>query len=151
MTSTFRWATIATALAFTTPGFAADISIDDCDARNVALNQVQAMRPFANGSVKLFSIDQEEPAVAPAGIAVTIDRGDNLADAESFCRYVFGLSDVDLTKAKARFDQAKAVLSIDIAVHSHNPDTDTFVTRVLTLKINKAAKTPAGLVSAEMR
>lgn len=151
MMLTIRWATIATALAFTTPGFAADISIDDCDKRNVALNQVQAMRPFANGSVKLFSIDQEEPAAVPAGIAVTIDRGDNLADAESFCRYVFGLSDVDLAKANAKFDQATAILSIDIAVRSHDPNTDNFVPGVLKLKINKSAKTPEALVSAALR
>ena len=141
-------AAIVTAFA-ASPALA--VEVGSCEERNVALNQVISMRTYANGSVKLFEIDQVEPAASPSGIAVAIDRGQDLADAESFCRYVFGLSSVDLAHATANFDQSRGVLSIKLPVKSYVPDTDQFIGGTLTLEINKGAKAAAGLVAAQLR
>ena len=96
-------------------GSALASEVGSCEERNVTLNQVQAMRQYANGSVKLFAIDQVEPAAAPVGIAVAIDRGEDLSELESFCRYVSGLSSAELRDASAVFDQARGVAMVYIS------------------------------------
>lgn len=122
-----------------------------CTEAGVTLNQVTAMRWFANGSVKLFAIDQEEPAAHPAGIALAIDRGDSLENEESYCRYVGGLASVDLEHAKASYDQAKALLTVEMAARKANEDGSSFLDTTLTLTIDKAAKAEAGLVKADIK
>lgn len=138
-----------TALMICSPAHADEVT--SCEERNVTLNQVLAMRPFAQGSVKLFSIDQEEPAASPAGVAVAIDRGDDLATAESFCRYVGGLSSVDLSKANARFDQAKATLTVKVPVRRSSGDGETFSRGTLTIVIRKGAAKEEDLVTASVQ
>ena len=147
--SAFAAALSLAALLSAAPARADDVA--SCEDRNVILNQVMAMRSYANGSVKLFAIDQEEPAAAPAGIAVAIDRGEDLATAESFCRYVGGLSSVDLDKARAQYNQAKGQLTIRIAVRQHDPDTDGFNDKTLVLTIDKAARQEEALVRARVQ
>jgi hypothetical protein len=140
---------VATVLAAVAPVPAwAEISTQSCEDAGLVLNSVTAMRPFANGGIKLFAIDREEPAAMPAGVAVTIDRGDNLDNAESFCRYVSGLSSVDIAAADASYNDKKALLTVKIPVRLHNADADSFSNGTLTLVIDKAAKKPGGLVKA---
>jgi hypothetical protein len=126
----------------------AEVSNESCEDAGLVLNSVTALRPFANGGVKLFAIDREEPAAVPAGVAITIDRGNDLADAESFCRFVGGLSSVDIASADASYNDKKALLTVKIPVRLHNADADTFKNGTLTLVIDKAAKKPGGLVKA---
>lgn len=137
------------AVLISSPAIADEVT--SCEERNVSLNQVMAMRTFAQGSVKLFEIDQVEPAASPAGVAIAIDRGDDLATSESFCRFAGGLSSVDISKANAKFDQPKAALTVKVPVRRHTGDGNTFVNGTLTLVITKGAAKEADLVSASVK
>jgi hypothetical protein len=131
---------------------ASALSIENC-AQNggVNLNNVVEMRTYSNGGVKLFAVDQIEPAAASFGVAVTIDRGGDLSEMESFCRYVSGLSGVDLAAARSSYDRHTNLLTLEIPARYYRDDQADFVPGVLTLVINKGAKSESGLVSAVLK
>lgn len=140
----------AVALAWAAVPVAAQ-DVTSCQDAGLMLNSVTALRPFANGGVKLFTIEREEPAASPMGIAVTIDRGEDLATAESFCRYVGQLGAADVAAAKASYDTKKALLTVVVSVRTYDSGTDSFKDGSLTLVIDKGAKSPEGLVAATLR
>ncbi len=142
---------IAAALIFVFCNSSFAVSIKGCDEASITLNQVIEMRMFANGGVKLFNIDKEEPAAMPVGIAVTIDRGSDLSEMESFCRYVSGLSHADLKSARANYNTQTALLTVEIPVRSYSGDSGDFESGTLFLVIDKAGKKPRDLVSATLR
>ncbi|MGE0527871.1 MAG: hypothetical protein AB7G93_12485 [Bdellovibrionales bacterium] len=127
------------------------LDIQSCEDYGVSLNQVTQMRAYGNESIKVFAIDQVEPAAAAVGIAVTIDRGVDLSTAESFCRYVWGLSAADLKQARSEYDEITGLLTVEIPVQSFSDEAGDFVSGLLTLVINKGARSERGLVRATLR
>ena len=125
------------------------LRVSSCEEAGVQLNSVTQMRVFANGGIKMFAADQVEPAAASFGVAVAVDRGADLSSAESFCRYVSGLSGVDLGKMKASFDQNANALTVEGPVQVSDGE-GRFPTRTLTLTVNKGAK-EAAMVRATLK
>ena len=135
---------LATRLAFSAAlllpscAFAQALPVTSCEEAGISLNAVTEMRIFANGSIKVFATDRTEPAAASFGVAVAIDRGDDLSTAESFCRHVAGLSGIDLKNLKASFDKAANVLTLAGAARSSDGE-GRFSTKTLTISIGKGA------------
>ena len=130
---------IATLIALTSlNAFAADMTVTSCEDYSVSLNSVYSMKTYANGSVKVFEIDMIEPAAAPVGVAIAIDRGQGLADMESFCRFVPGLSSANVTGTKASYNKATNILTLTLNVRQSDAD-GVFKAKVLTVIVNKGA------------
>jgi hypothetical protein len=130
--------------------FAMDMTVTSCEDYSVSLNSVYSMKTYANGSIKVFEIDMIEPAAAPVGVAIAIDRGTGLADWESFCRFVPGLSSVNVTKSKASYDKSSNVLTLTMNASQTNVDGVSTV-KILTIVINKGAASEENLVKASLK
>lgn len=142
---------IAALLALTSiNAFAANMTVTSCEDYSVSLNSVYSMKTYANSSVKVFEIDMIEPAAAPVGVAIAIDRGSNLADMESFCRFVPGLSSADVTGAKSKYDKATNILTLTFNVSQTNEDGISKA-KVLTVVVNKGAASEENLVKASLK
>ena len=137
-------------LAVSMNSFAADVSVISCNEAEVSLNSVYSLKTYANGSIKLFGVDMLEPAASPIGLAVAIDRGDDLANMESFCRYIPGLSGMDLAFARSKYDPTKNALTIKIPVRSMDEDGG-FSAKQLTVVVTKGATVEADLVKASLK
>ncbi len=141
---------IATLIALTSlNAFAADMTVTSCEDYSVSLNSVYSMKTYANGSVKVFEIDMIEPAAAPVGVAIAIDRGQGLADMESFCRFVPGLSSANVTGTKASYNKATNILTLTLNVRQSDAD-GVFKAKVLTVVVNKGAS-EENLVKASIK
>jgi hypothetical protein len=139
---------IATLLTFSSLYvFAADLTVTSCADYSVSLNSVYSMKTYANGSVKIFGIDMVEPAAAPAGVAIAIDRGDDLSTMESFCRYIPGFSSVDISSSRAKFNKSTNTLTLTLKASQTDKD-GVAKSKVLTVSINKGASNEADLVKA---
>lgn len=142
---------VAASLAlFSVNAFASDLKVTSCEDYSLSLNAVYSMKTYANGSVKVFEIDMIEPAAAPAGVAVAIDRGDDLSTLESFCRYIPGLSSADVPNTKSKYNAATNTITLTIKASQTNEDGIS-QPKVLTVVINKGASTEAGLVKASLK
>lgn len=118
---------------------ASALRVTSCEEANVNLNGVMEMRKYSNGQIKLFTVDQIEPAAAPVGIAVALDRGDDLSNMESYCRYVWGLSGAELSQAKSKYDKNTNALTVAVPVSYYRDDLKKFTGGTLTLLITKGA------------
>lgn len=90
-----------------------------------------------------------EPAAAPVGVAIAIDRGQGLADMESFCRFVPGLSSANVTGTKASYNKATNILTLTLNVRQSDAD-GVFKAKVLTVVVNKGAS-EENLVKASIK
>lgn len=128
--------------------FAAPVT--SCAEYSVSLNSVYSMKTYANGSVKVFEIDMVEPAAAPVGVAIAIDRGDDLSTMESFCRFIPGLSGADVTRAKSKYDKTTNTITLTLNV-SQSDENGVAKPKVLAISINKGASQEADLVKAVLK
>jgi len=119
-----------------------------CD--NISLNAVESLKSYSNGSIKVFKIDNEEPAGGNIGIAIAINRGESLDKEESFCRYVPYLSDANFKKIKSSYDDAHKVLTLSIPVIESDPETGKKSNFKMILKIDKRATDEKKLVTFEI-
>jgi hypothetical protein len=127
------------------------LSVTTCEEAGVTLNAVTEMKGYGNGRIKLFAADMIEPAAAPVGLAVTIDRGDDLSTMESYCRYVSGLSSLQLSKAQASYDRSRNILKLDIPARYFDADNGKYAHTVLNVVVSPGAKDQAGLVEAKLK
>lgn len=130
--------------------FAADMDVTSCADYSVSLNSVYSMKTYASGSVKVFEVDMEEPAAAPAGVAIAIDRGNDLSAMESFCRYIPGLSSVDVAGAKSKYDKSTNTITLTLKA-GQTDENGVSISKVLTVSINKGAVQEVDLVKAVLK
>lgn len=130
--------------------FARNIDVTSCADYSVSLNSVYSMKTYSNGSVKVFEIDMEEPAAAPAGVAIAIDRGDDLSTMESFCRYIPGFSSVDVKRTKSNYDKLTNTIYLKLAATQTDKNGGA-KPKLLTISIHKGAKAEADLVKAVLK
>ncbi len=130
--------------------FANEVTTTSCEEYGANLNSVQSMKTYANKSIKIFEIDMIEPAIAPVGVAIAIDRGDDLSTLESFCRYVPGLSSANIASAKSIFNQATNVLKVTMKVTTLDFQGNSH-DKTLILTIDKGASSEDNLVKAILR
>lgn len=129
--------------------FASDVNVVSCSDYSVSLNSVYSMKTYANESIKIFEIDMEEPAAAPAGVAIAIDRGDDLSTAESFCRFIPGFSRVNVVGGKSKYNVATNILTLTLNA-AKSDENGAPISKVLTITINKGALSEAELVKAKL-
>jgi hypothetical protein len=108
------------------------------------------MKTYGNSTIKVFEIDMIEPAAAPVGVAIAINRGDDLSNMESFCRYVPGLSAVNVTGAKSKYDKATGNLTLTLLA-SQTDEDGVAQSKVLTILVNKGSNSEADLVKASLK
>lgn len=139
------------ALLISTQAFSAtELSVGNCQENNISLNAIYSMKTFSNSSVKVFEVDMEEPASAPVGIAVAINRGTDLSNSEVFCRYIPGLSSAALAKVKSSFN-ANTNTIVLVMPASVSDGQGQVLDKTLTIMIKKGAKDEAGLVKASLK
>lgn len=125
------------------------LPVRSCDEGGVTLNSVYSMKDLKNG-VKLFEVDQEEPAAAPVGMAVAITRGEDLADMETFCRYVYALSGLDLSKLTVGRTRADGSFTLTVAVRSAQID-GSYQSNTMIVEVKPNAKKVEEMVSARLK
>lgn len=130
--------------------FAAELRVESCKAAGVSFNDVIEMKTYSNGQIKVFSLDRIEPAAASFGLVVTLDRGQELAELESFCRYVSGLSFVDLSKVVSSYDRGTNSLKLEMPVR-HTEDAIDFKDKTLEIVVTKGAKKQKDVVRATLK
>lgn len=125
------------------------LPVSSCEEGSVSLNSVYSMKDLKNG-VKLFEVDQEEPAAAPVGMAVAITRGEDLADMEIFCRYIYGLSGLDLNQLTVGQPRADGSFTMTVAVRSAQID-GSYQSNTMIVDVKPKAKTVEEMVSARLK
>lgn len=127
---------------------AVQLNTEKCEDTFISLNSIYEIRSFSNSQVKVFAMDTVEPAAVPISLAITLDRGEELSTAESFCRRISMISSIDaLSKMKSSYDAKKNVLSLEIAIRQMTEDGD-FVPKTLKIKVNKSAQREEDIVKA---
>ncbi len=130
--------------------FASEIRVENCEVYGISLNSVYSMKTYANGSIKVFEVNMEEPAAAPVGVAISIIKGDGLSNFESTCRYIPGLAGVDVIGAKSKYD--KLHNTIKLTMNASQTDVNGIAkSKVLTIFINKDVTSEADLVKAVLK
>lgn len=140
---------VAGLILFSANVLAAPPEVRSCEDQGVTLNSVVSMRQFDGGAIKVFETDMIEPAAASVGLAIAIDRGDELSTMESFCRYVAGFSSVDLQGAIDSVDKNN-VLTLTMG-STQTDENGVSQPRSLTVTIDKAAAAEEDLVKAEAK
>jgi hypothetical protein len=125
------------------------LDVTSCQEDSIDLTSVVEMRSFGRGSINVFKTDRVEPAAGAVGLAIVVHRGDDLENAESFCRHVGGISDVDLQSAKSAYDARSNTLTL-VAKANMMDENGEFPARVLTIQIEKGAR-ESNLVKASIR
>ncbi len=127
-----------------------DLRVESCEDYGISLNNVYSMKIYANGSVKMFEVNTEEPAGAPVGVAIASIKGDALSSFESICRYIPGLAGVDVTGAKSKYDKLQNTIKLTMKA-SQTDVNGTAKSKVLTIFINKSISSEAGIVKAVLK
>ncbi|HXH30116.1 MAG TPA: hypothetical protein VNJ01_04835 [Bacteriovoracaceae bacterium] len=137
-------------LTLTQISHAAGVSTSSCEDFGVTLNSVYSMKTYAQGSVKVFEVDLEEPASGSVGIAVAITRGEDLSSMETFCRFIPGLSSAKLSAVKSKYSAATDTLTLTMPASKTN-ELGVRMPKVLTVLIKKGAVAESDLVTAVLK
>jgi hypothetical protein len=119
-----------------------------CEPSSTLLNTVESMRKFSNGSVKVFELDNIEPAGAPVSVAVTVDRGETLDTQESFCVNIPYLYSANVRETKSSYSKMSGILTLKIPVTKMD-EAGAKVSFSLVVKVAKHAKTVTELITFE--
>ncbi len=134
-----------------TLAFADQLSVESCEENQVSFTKVNAMKSYANGGIKIFEIDNVEPAGAPFGLVVTLNRGEFLSELESFCRYIPNLSGLDIATTKSSYDPSTNTLTLEMDSTRYNPESGDFEDKELRVQVVKGAKDAKGTVLADWK
>ncbi|NCN95611.1 MAG: hypothetical protein GW917_02715 [Bdellovibrionales bacterium] len=137
---------------FSFSSLAMKLDVQSCEENQFSLsfNSVMTMKTYSNGAIKVFELDHIEPAAVPYGVVVTLDRGAELSEMESFCRYIPYLSWVSVKNAVSSYDPTTNTLKLKMPARQFNPDTSLFEEKTLTIQVVKGARTAEGTVLAEL-
>ena len=124
-------------------------SCDEAGADLISLDADEhgrGIRTFYDGRVTLYAFNTEEPAAAPAGIAVvTPDPPLDNEPTSSSCWAISGYSSVDVDRARARYDPASGLkLTIPTRIYDAEHDRD-IAAPPIRLRINATRGTIANL------
>ena len=121
----------------------------ECSATASATNLVapidRATRIFANGAVRFFHVDVEEPVCCSSRIVVGAPSGDGSDDPIfTMCREIvqtdgYGFQDVDLPSAQARYDPVIG-LTVDVPVRLYD-DGGPGIRRTVRILVNQSTGT----------
>jgi hypothetical protein len=125
------------------------LAIDTNPCENIKLNNVESMKSYCNGSIKIFEIDNVEPADAPVGIAIAIDRGEDLSTQESFCRYIPYLTKANIQSTKSSYNQKTGILNLKVPATEMDEEGKKIRFR-LSLKVDKSATSENNLVTFDI-
>ncbi len=128
---------------------ASAMQITTCADQKVSLNDVYSMRSFAHSRIKIFEVDTIEPAAAPVGIAVAINRGEDLSTLETFCYYLSGFTSANIKQARSQYDKASQVLTLSISVTQSNEHGQNKA-KTLVVSIHSAAASTNEMVKAKL-
>jgi hypothetical protein len=93
---------------------------------SLAVGEHEGVRTFYQGQVVLLALNTEEPAAAPAGIAVLMpDPPVGNEPPSTGCWAIIGYGRVDVDRARARYDPASGLtLTIPTMVYDADHDRD---------------------------
>jgi len=98
----------------------------------------RGIRSFANGRVRLFQLDTEEPAVYPGGVAIVTTAAPNENEGglpAVFCHAAHGYTGIDVEAATADYDPATGLdLNIPVVMQNENGMSNSNYT--VRLRIN---------------
>lgn len=113
-------------------------SVTDCDEAGFGISSIVAgsEKTYYNGKVAVYSVDKEEPAASPAGVAINLPiKGEGGEPKYIACKSVSGLSDVEWDKKTSSYDAEKGIL-IEVPASQYNRKTRGFDPVRLKIRIN---------------
>ena len=107
------------------------------DLTSLAVDERSGVRTFYQGMVTLLALDTEEPAAAPAGIAIVMPA-EPVENEPPFmaCWALTGFAGVNVEGAQSRYDPAEG-LTLTIPTSTYDPEGDRTVPgRPIRLRID---------------
>lgn len=127
---------------------ALELPVTSCEANDIKLEDAIELRTFGQGNTRVFVTDKIEPAAAAYGVAIVVQRGQDLSDLKVDCRFVGGLTYATLAKIVSFYDAEYNALELRVPGVRVMNDSGEFKSATLALIIRRNAKTVSSLVSA---